>query len=101
MCGIVALCGAAKNEGLLIANRMADFINHRGPDSKGDAFIEYPQVPEGGPGVAFAHRRLAILDVTSAGRQPMFSHSGRLCICYNGEIYNHHDLRQKYLHATK
>jgi asparagine synthase (glutamine-hydrolysing) len=68
--------------------RMADTIMHRGPDDAGvwcdDA-----------AGVALAHRRLSILDLSPAGHQPMVSASGRYVIAFNGEIYNHSEIRQK------
>ncbi len=62
-------------------------IAHRGPDSA-DVWQD-PDVP-----VVLAHRRLAIVDLTQGGAQPMASHSGRYVIVYNGEIYNHLDLRR-------
>jgi len=65
---------------------MADALRHRGPDDAGvwvDAAV----------GVALGHRRLSILDLTPAGHQPMVSACGRYVIAYNGEIYNHLDLR--------
>ena len=65
---------------------MTDAIAHRGPDDQGlwlDAMA----------GVALGHRRLSIVDLSPAGHQPMVSDSGRYAIVYNGEIYNHHDLR--------
>lgn len=71
-----------------LAVYMADAIVHRGPDDSGiwadtDA------------GVALAHRRLSILDLSSAGHQPMLSDSGRYVIVFNGEIYNHLELRKE------
>ena len=67
---------------------MAKRLQHRGPDDAGCWVDETA-------GVALAHRRLAILDLSPAGHQPMLSASGRLVIAFNGEIYNHLDLRQR------
>ena len=69
-----------------VAEKMADRIAHRGPDDAG-AWVDE------GAGIALAHRRLAILDLTPAGHQPMESSSGRHVIVFNGEIYNHLALR--------
>jgi len=84
MCGIAGmydLRGHAKfDRNLLQAMNQAQF--HRGPD-EGDVHLE--------PGVALAHRRLSIIDLSS-GQQPMFSADGNLCIVYNGEVYNFMDL---------
>ena len=69
-------------------HRMADQIAKRGPDSYGDWCEEKV-------GLTFGHRRLAIVDLSPAGHQPMVSHSGRSVIAYNGEIYNAPELRTK------
>ncbi|BCX11981.1 MAG: asparagine synthetase B [Thermosynechococcus sp.] len=69
------------------AQRMADTLIHRGPDDAGVWVDE-------AAGLAFAHRRLAILDLSPAGHQPMVSATGRYVIVFNGEIYNHQDLRR-------
>ena len=68
---------------------MADVIRHRGPDSEGFWFDQQSKI-------ALAHRRLAILELSKMGHQPMGSHSKRYVIAFNGEIYNHLELR-KYL----
>lgn len=64
-----------------ITIKMADQIWHRGPDG-------YGTWVNGNQGLAMAHRRLAIIDLTDAGKQPMHSGSGRFIITYNGEVYN-------------
>jgi asparagine synthase (glutamine-hydrolysing) len=67
---------------------MANAIVHRGPDS--DGYWTDPAT-----GIALAHRRLAIVDLSEHGHQPMMSHCGRYVIIFNGEIYNHTELRQE------
>lgn len=67
---------------------MAGSLFHRGPDSGG-----YWSDPNAG--ISFAHRRLAIVGLGEEGAQPMLSDSGRYCLTYNGEIYNHIELRKE------
>src|SRR5688572_2478277 len=69
-----------------IARRMNDSLRHRGPDAH-DIWLE----PDSG--LALAHRRLSIIDLSPEGRQPMESFSGRYVIIFNGEIYNYLDLK--------
>jgi len=89
MCGLAGFLGgraAPLPERAALLAGMADRIRHRGPDS-GDVWCD-PNAPFG-----VAHRRLAIVDLSPAGHQPMVSASGRCVIAFNGEIYNHADLR--------
>ena len=89
MCGITGLLrpGGA-DDGLLssIVKRMSDTLTHRGPDSGGNWV-------HASAGVAFGHRRLAVIELSEAGAQPMRSDCGRLTANFNGEIFNHLDMR--------
>jgi asparagine synthase (glutamine-hydrolysing) len=85
MCGIAGLIDRSRSSTRLDlesrARAMSDAIAYRGPDGSGvwsDAEV----------GVALAHRRLAIVDLTATGAQPMVSADGRWVISYNGEVYN-------------
>src|SRR3984885_6335575 len=80
MCGIAGIVGPMASEE--IAQSMAQRLLHRGPDGGG----VWSQ-----PGVALSFRRLAIQDLTDAGRQPMLF--GSQVLTYNGELYNHERLR--------
>jgi asparagine synthase (glutamine-hydrolysing) len=68
---------------------MGNTLVHRGPDDQGTWSDSYQTI-------GLAHRRLSVVDLSAAGHQPMFSSSGRYVIAYNGEIYNHLDLRARY-----
>lgn len=87
MCGIAGILGSNADVAAT-AKKMADAIIYRGPDS-GAVWSD----PESR--VALGHRRLAIVDLSPAGDQPMTSSCGRYVIAYNGEVYNAPDLRQK------
>lgn len=89
MCGIIGIVTQQKK-----SVSQADFraacqsLIHRGPDDGGEFF---------GNSVALGHRRLSILDLSSAGHQPMSTPDGRYTIVFNGEIYNYQELRDQYL----
>ena len=90
MCGIVGILDLSRSTSseLLESNvrRMTGALQHRGPDADG-IWTDAPA------GIALGHRRLAVLDLSPAGQQPMTSVCGRYIISFNGEIYNFADLR--------
>ncbi len=91
MCGIVGFISPPysnkKSKNLSSnATQMIEQLHYRGPDDKGVWTSD-------DDGVALAHSRLAIVDLSPAGHQPMESHNGRYVIIFNGEIYNHLDIR--------
>ena len=85
MCGITGIFNVdGKPVSVGVLRRMTDVVRHRGPDGEGiwnDSFI------------GFGHRRLAIIDLSPLGHQPMQNDDGSLVITYNGEIYNFPNLR--------
>ena len=92
MCGIVGLISGG-SAGPELVERLVDTLTHRGPDGRG-TWID----PEARIGLA--HRRLAIVDLSPLGHQPMVSGDGRWVITYNGEIYNHRELRSQLDYAN-
>ncbi|TWB43405.1 asparagine synthase (glutamine-hydrolyzing) [Nitrospirillum pindoramense] len=93
MCGIAGLWvfgGAAGDRLARQAGAMIDRLAHRGPDDRG-------VWQDDAAGVALANRRLAIIDLSPQGHQPMTSADGRVTIAFNGEIYNYQDLRRQLL----
>lgn len=91
MCGIAGIIKLEENtfeitESLL--KKMSDVIAHRGPDSEGQWISRDRKC-------GFAFRRLAIIDLSVKGNQPMHDVDGRFSIVFNGEIYNHRDLRKQ------
>lgn len=89
MCGLVGLLSTTSEHGadpFDLLRSMATTLEHRGPDDVGVWFDQ-------SHGIGFAHRRLSILDLSSAGHQPMMSSTGRYIIAFNGEIYNHKKIR--------
>jgi len=86
MCGITGFWSPGQGTDPAVAERMARCIEARGPDDAG-------LWTDDTAGLALAHRRLSILDLSPAGHQPMHSPCGRYVLVYNGEIYNHQELR--------
>ena len=93
MCGVTGfLMAPIRTEGELkeTAEKMSNAIAHRGPDDA-NAWADAQA------GIALGHRRLAIIDLSLAGRQPMTSSSGRFVVAFNGEVYNHLNIRAELL----
>jgi asparagine synthase (glutamine-hydrolysing) len=74
---------------------MVDALRHRGPDGRGLFISPTGPLSTAAPFVVFGHTRLAILDVSDAGAQPMGGRDGESCITYNGEAYNFADLKSR------
>jgi asparagine synthase (glutamine-hydrolysing) len=84
MCGIAGMVGPGADA--RIVARMTAAQAHRGPDGEG---------LWSAPSVALGHRRLKVIDLSDAGRQPMSTPDGRYTIVYNGEVYNHQELKDQ------
>ena len=87
MCGIAGSWGPCTNLSR-VGEEMASSLYHRGPDY-GDLWIDQDS------SLVLAHRRLAVIDLSPSGRQPMVSPCGRFVLVYNGELYNHHEMRKE------
>jgi asparagine synthase (glutamine-hydrolysing) len=90
MCGILGQWHCEGRPAGDALARMAELMAHRGPDARG--FYNDPDV-----GLALGHLRLSIIDLSDAGRQPMFNEDGAVALVFNGEIYNFVELRDKLL----
>ncbi len=91
MCGLAGCIfknSTSLNQLKSIAQQMGNAIIHRGPDDSG-IWVDEKQ------GIALAHRRLSILDLSPEGHQPMVSYSERYVIVYNGEVYNYFEIRKE------
>jgi asparagine synthase (glutamine-hydrolysing) len=91
MCGIFGFVGNRDRAASIDLDVALKSLHHRGPDDRGTWFGISKAHRE--TACAFAHTRLAIIDVTSAGHQPMTTDDGRYTIVYNGEIYNFREIR--------
>src|SRR5688500_9976670 len=91
MCGICGVWEYGASEGRIevsLIRRMRDRMTHRGPDNSGELLFDQARG-------AFGFRRLSILDLSAAGNQPMHGCSERVWVVFNGEIYNHAELREE------
>ncbi len=92
MCGIAGILDPAASTSAdrlgALASTMASSLRHRGPDDSG-VWVD----PDAG--VALGYRRLAVIDLGPGGAQPMVSFDGRWVVAYNGEVYNHRELRHR------
>jgi len=87
MCGITGLFGRVDQKSVeVVVNNMTNALYHRGPDDSG-------VWGDADSGIALGHRRLSIIDLSKEGHQPMHSKCGRYVMVFNGEIYNHKELR--------
>jgi len=91
MCGISGIFRNGSGDSSAMEDciaRMSSTLTHRGPDAS-DIWVDRRA------GIAFGHRRLSVLDLTQAGAQPMHSDCGRLTVTFNGELYNHLEIRSE------
>jgi len=96
MCGIAGILGRVTDANRAALARISNALAHRGPDGHGEWFSSITAANE--PGCLLAHRRLSILDLSSAANQPMVDPIGGQAIVFNGEIYNFSELK-RYLEA--
>ena len=90
MCGITGVYAYGRTEDvtLSVIARMRDALLHRGPDDAG-AWVGEDR------SIGLGHRRLSIVDLSTAGRQPMTNEDGSVRVVFNGELYNHEELRER------
>lgn len=85
MCGIVGIY-QKKPIKKTVLEQMTRVLSHRGPDDEGFFMAQ---------NIALGHRRLAIIDLTASGHQPMFNEDGTIVLVFNGEIYNFLELKKE------
>lgn len=93
MCGIAGIISKEAVKQLPVLKIMANSLAHRGPDDEGIEIIGI----DGNDNfsIGLVHRRLAVIDLSEAGHQPMSNEDDRIWIVYNGEIYNYKDIREE------
>ena len=88
MCGIAGFIDLNKNSTRAVLEKCTDALSHRGPDGRGAEFLETIEAQ-----VGLGHRRLSVIDLSSAANQPMWYKN--YCITFNGEIYNYRELKSE------
>ena len=88
MCGIYGYLSPTSSIDPEILRRMGNTLRHRGPDDEGEVILDSSEVS-----VGFGHKRLSIIDLSPAGKQPMTNEDETLWITFNGEIYNFQEIR--------
>ena len=92
MCGISGFIDFKIASTLSVLQNMTDSISHRGPDGSGYQFFEEQNYQ-----IGLGHRRLSIIDLSDAGKQPMYYE--HLWITFNGEIYNYSDIKKELINS--
>jgi asparagine synthase (glutamine-hydrolysing) len=92
MCGIYGYLSSNEPVDPLVLHKMGKVLRHRGPDDKGELVLVRDS---GNVSVGLGHRRLSIIDLSSAGRQPLANENESVWITFNGEIYNFRELRRQ------
>ena len=90
MCGIYGYLSPTSSIDPAILRRMGNTLRHRGPDDEGEIILDYSEVS-----VGFGHKRLSVIDLSPAGKQPMTNEDETVWITFNGEIYNFQEIRKK------
>lgn len=93
ICGVISCEDPSMTESLV--RRMCDAVNYRGPDDSGCLVLGPAKINGEQSWIGFGHRRLAIIDLSASGHQPMSNEDGTIWITYNGEIYNFKELRRE------
>jgi asparagine synthase (glutamine-hydrolysing) len=88
MCGIAGYFSSSEKFDRITLEKMTDALAHRGPDAAG-YFVSEKQT------AGFGHRRLSIIDLSTAANQPMVSHNGRYVMVFNGEVYNFKEIARQ------
>src|SRR5919109_1068870 len=90
MCGIYGYLSPKETIDPAILRRMGQTLKHRGPDDEGETVLDTSDLS-----VGLGHKRLSIIDLSAAGRQPLANEDETIWIIFNGEIYNFREIRRE------